>query len=189
MLVASPSLANMRRMNARFGGLIGLFVAFTVNYLLRSSTREAAVYGGLHVVEYSGAWKGLVRLLWVFPVVIAIVAIVSPPRADEWWIPLAVIGGFSAIHVPLTFEVMKRRIEIAQSGITVKSAWHEPVGIAWLELASVGRKANELEIRTTRGKVVRVSSWLSGTGTLTDELERRVAKAPGKRLPGVSSRR
>lgn len=124
-------------------------------------------------------WKWLTKLLWLFPLVIAIVSVASPPRAGEGWIPFAIMAGFSAICVPLTLEVFKRCIELSEAGIVQRSAWSKPVAIGWQDVRDIAWKAmSEIEVRGKRGRSIRISLWLSGLDTLADEFEQRLAHVP-----------
>ncbi|HEX7465090.1 MAG TPA: hypothetical protein VF309_00515, partial [Usitatibacter sp.] len=135
--------------------------------------------GDLQVLAYSKVWKWLVRAFWIFPVVIALVGVFSPPVPGERWIPFAIIGGFTALCWPLTLEVFRRRIELGESGISQQSAWSRPVTIAWKDVRDVAFKlSGDIELVSTRGKKVRVSVYLSGMETFAETLERRLAHLP-----------
>jgi hypothetical protein len=154
--------------------VVGSLVALMV-----SASRTAAQVGDLQVLTYSNLWKWVVRIGWLFPIVIALVGVFSPPSPGERWIPLAIIAGFSAICWPLTLEVFRRKIELSESGISQKSAWSRPLTIAWKDVRDVVFKLSaEIEVRPARGRSVRVSLYLSGMETFAEMLETHLARLP-----------
>lgn len=163
--------------------LVAAAVIGTFTLLLRSASREAAREGGRRVLTYGPAWRWLSRGLWLAPVGFAVLALFIPAKPGEWWIPLALVGGFVALLVPLTLEVERRRIELGEDAIVSRSPWRGPVRMSWAEIGAVAWRAvaNELELRSRAGGRLRVSVWLSGTGTLADELERLAPGAAGLR--------
>jgi hypothetical protein len=166
--------------------VMGLVVG-ALTLLMVTAGRSATVVGDLQVLTYSKVWKGLVRALWIFPVVIALVGVFSPPAPGERWIPFAIIAGFAAICWPLTLEVFRRKIELGESGISQESAWSQPVKIAWKDVRDVAFKlSGEVEVLSTRGKKVRVSLYLSGRETFAELLETHLARLPS--TAGVAKR-
>jgi hypothetical protein len=162
-----------------FSTIIVGSVMAVLTLLMVTASRSAAVEGDKQVLTYSNVWKMVVRAGWLFPIVIAVVCVFSPPVPGERWIPFAIIGGFAAIAWPLTLEVFRRRIELDESGISQKSPWSQPVAIAWKDVRSVAFKmSGEVEVLSTRGKKVRVSIYLSGMETLAVTLETRLARLP-----------
>jgi len=160
--------------------LVMVLVTAVLTVLVATTSRAAAVENDVWVLTYSPVWRGFVKLAWLFPVVIAVVCVFSPPKAGERWIPFAIIIGFSALNLPLSLEVFKRRIELAENKITQYSAWSDPVTIAWLDVREVVWKlSNELHVRSKRGVLVRISMHLSGMDTLADEFETRLPHVPG----------
>lgn len=148
--------------------------------LLRSASREAAVEGGRQVLTYSGVWRFFGRWLWLFPIAIAGIAVVSPPTGEDRWIPLWLILGFSALQLPLTLEVFKRRVELTRDFVTVTSPWTGTARLRWVDVTAVAWKASgNLELRGRTGRGVQVSALLSGKDTLADELELRAPGAEG----------
>jgi hypothetical protein len=159
--------------------IVPILVVAALTWLMVSASRTAKREGDVDVLTYSGAWKGLVRAMWIFPVVIALVGIFSPPEPGERWIPFAIIAGFAAICWPLTLEVFRRVIELSDAGISQRSAWSKPVKIAWKDVRDVAFKlSGEVEVKPARGRSVRVSVYLSGMETLAEALETRLANLP-----------
>src|SRR5471030_1196342 len=158
---------------------VPILVVAALTWLMVSASRTAKREGDVDVLTYSNAWKGLVRAVWIFPIVIALVGVFSPPSPGERWIPLAIIAGFSAICWPLTLEVFRRKIELSESGISQKSAWSQPLTIAWKDVRDVVFKLSaEIEVRPARGRSVRVSLYLSGMETFAEMLETHLARLP-----------
>jgi hypothetical protein len=148
--------------------------------LLRTASREAAVEGDRRVLTYGILWRFFARWLWLFPIVIAVIAVVSPPTGEDRWIPLWLILGFSALQLPLTLEVFRRRVELTRDFLTVTSPWTGTARVRWVDVSAVAWKASgNLEVRSRTGKRVRVSAWLSGKDTLADELALRAPGAEG----------
>jgi hypothetical protein len=153
-------------------------------WLRRSTPRVARRAGVGHVLDYGPIWKGLARIAVLFPIVIAVVALYSPPRPDEMWIPGAIIAGFLALLIPLALEVFQRQIELTDQAIAQKSAWSKPVKIAWKDVRDVSWKiSSEVVITPTKGRTVRVNAWLSGMETLAQVLEKRLVHLPS--MPGA----
>jgi hypothetical protein len=147
--------------------------------LKRASRREARTEGVSQVLDYSGIWQNMVKAFWLFPVIIGAVAIYSPPSAEDRLIPLWIILGFSAILVPLTLEVLKRRIELTDKTISQRSAWSRPKTIAWKDVRDVSWKlSGEVVVVPKSGKTIRVNAWLSGMETFAQVLEKRLAHLP-----------
>ena len=163
-----------------FQTTITLVVVAVLTLLIVTSNRHAAVENDVWVLEYSPLWRGLVKALWLFPMAIAVIAIVSPPNKGEGWIVFAIIFGFTAINLPLSLEVSRRRIELAENHITQHSAWSKPVTIAWQDVREVVWKlSDEIHLRSKRGAVVNISRYLSGMATAADEFEQRMPHVPG----------
>jgi hypothetical protein len=161
--------------------IVTVVVVGVLMLLVHSSRAEAQQDERGFVLHYSGMWKGLVKLLFLFPATIAVICLFNPPTPQEWWIPYAIIGGFLAIHVPLTLEVLRRQVRVEAEGLHSSSPWGAPRFMAWKDVAEVSWKAaaGEVELRSTRGERLRVSLWLSGLGSL--------AKAMTEHLPHLTS--
>jgi hypothetical protein len=158
---------------------IMVLVVGVLTLLMVTASRSATQVGDRHVLEYSVVWRWLVRAFWLFPIVIALVGIFSGPDPGERWIPVAIILGFTAICLPLTLEVFRRRIELSESGISQKSAWSQPLTIAWNDVRDVAWKhSGDIDVLSKRGKRVRVSVWLSGMDTFAEALETHLAHVP-----------
>ena len=67
------------------------------------------------------------RLLWLFPVGVALAVLISPPNPGEGWIAVTLIGVVSALNLVMTLEVFRREIGLGDAGITQRSAWSSPV--------------------------------------------------------------
>lgn len=151
--------------------LIALF-----ELLKKAARREARTEGVSQVLDYGGIWRGMVKAFWLFPLAIGAVAVYSPPSAEERWYPLWIILGFSAILLPLTLEVLKRRIDLTDKTISQRSAWSAPVTIAWKDVRDVSLKLSaEVVVVPKSGKTIRVSAFLSGMETFAEVLEKRLA--------------
>jgi hypothetical protein len=172
-------------MNAQFSSLVIAVVMATLAILASSAKAEAAIEGESRVLQYSSVWKGLVRLLWAFPVVITLIAMISPPKAEDKWIPLQLVVGFSALMLPLTLEVFKRRLEFTQGSISSRSPWSQPVSVAWDEIAAASWNSltSQVELKTTRGQKLVVSQMISGRESLAQELERQSQLRVDRQLP------
>lgn len=159
--------------------IVLVLVVATLTLLLASASRRGVREDGRMVLVYSPVWKGLVRILWAFPAVIAAVSIFSPPDPGERWIPFAIIFGFAALALPLTLEVMRRRIELTDSGISRISPWSAPLTIAWRDVRTVKwlGLSSEIELRSARAKV-KVSLWLSGMESFAEALDEQLAHLP-----------
>jgi hypothetical protein len=163
---------------------IMVIVVFTMTALLATTARKAIKVGDLHVLTYSGVWKGLARFLWLFPLGVAIAVLVSPPNPGEGWIAVALIAVFSAANLVMTLEVFRREIAIGEAGISQRSAWSNPVTIAWKDVRDVAwSESNGVVLRPARGREIRISGWMSGLETLAQALETRLARLPS--VPGV----
>jgi hypothetical protein len=146
---------------------------------LSASSRVKQTRNRRYVLTYSRLWRHLILSLWLFPAVIMIVVRVSPPSPDERWIAWALIVGFGALCLVATLEIFRRQIELADYGISQKSAWSPTVTIAWpLVREVIWQPTEEIVIRSKRGTSIRVSLWLSGMETFADELEARLSKLP-----------
>jgi len=147
--------------------------------LLSASPRVKQTRDRRYVLTHSRLWKYLSLSLWLFPVAIMIVVRVSPPAPDERWIGWTLIAVFGAMCLVLTLEVFRRQIELADYGVSQKSAWSPAVTIGWAEVSEVTWQATEeIVIRSKRGKSIRVSLWLAGMETFADELEARLSQLP-----------
>jgi hypothetical protein len=169
----------LRRRKARVNSvttIVLVIVTATFTALLATTARTATKVGDLHVLTYSDVWKWLVRLLWLFPLGVAIAVMISPPNPGEGWIAVALIGVFSAMNLVVTLEVFKRVIALGESGISQRSAWSTPVTIPWKDVKDViWSVSNGVVVRSARGREVRVSIWMSGLETLAKTLETRLA--------------
>lgn len=163
-----------------FQPTISLVVIAALVMLIVTSNRQAAVENDVWVLEYSPLWRGLAKAFWLFPVAIAVIAVVSPPNKGEGWMVFAIILGFTAINLPLSLEVSRRRIELAENHITQHSAWSKSVTIAWQDVREVKWSlSDEIYVRGKRGAVVWISRYLSGIATAADEFEQRLTHVPG----------
>lgn len=161
--------------------VVVLGVVGVLTLLVHTSRAEAQRDEHGFVLGYSGVWKGLVKLLYLFPATVAVVCLVSPPKPEEWWMPYAIIGGFLALHVPMTLDVFRRQVRVDAQGIHSSSPWGAPVFMAWKDITEVHWKAaaGDVEFRSSRGERLSVPLLLSGLGTL--------AKAMAEHLPHVPS--
>jgi hypothetical protein len=156
-------------------GLIELLRAILRALLHSASPRVKQTRYRRYVLTYSRLWQQLIVALWLFPVLILVVAAVSPPAPDERWIVWTLVGCFSAVCLLATLEIFRRKIELADYGISQKSPWSPTVTIAWpLVSEVVWQFTEEIVIRSKRGTSIRVSLWLSGIENFADELEARL---------------
>ena len=163
-----------------FQSTITLVVIAVLVMLIVTTNRQAAVENDVWVLEYSPLWRGLAKAFWLFPIAIAVIAVVSPPNKGEGWIVFAIIFGFTAINLPLSLEVSRRRIELAENHVTQHSAWSKPVTIAWRDVREVSWSlSDEIYLRGKRGTVIWISRYLSGIATAADEFEQRLPHVPG----------
>lgn len=162
------------------GAIVGALVAAVLTFLVRAARNEVAP-GDQIVLRYGTAFRVLMWVLWGFPVVVLVIAVISPPKPDEWWIPPALVGGFSVVAGPLSLEVWKRRVELSPTHVCMQSPWGPPVSIAWSQITEIRVRegAGDVEVRDPCRKRIRISLFLSGRRTLADELERRASSVPG----------
>jgi hypothetical protein len=149
-------------------------------WLMASRRRDARVESGSAIVEYGRAMKGLTIVFLLFPVAIAVVAIVSPPKYEERWIPLELILGFLAIAVPLALEVFRRRLRLEEDVLISESPWTGVIRVPWSEITAVSyQQSMSWYVIDSRGsRRVRVASFMSGLGTLAAMLAKRTANVP-----------
>jgi hypothetical protein len=138
-----------------------------------------------HVLEYNPVLKIMTQVFWLFPVGLGLAAILSPPSAEERWLPAQIGAGFFALLIPLTLEIFQRRIELTDQAISQLSPWSKPVRIAWKDVREVSWKiiSNEVVIQPKGGRTIRVNAWLSGMETFAQAMEKRLASVPS--MPGV----
>jgi len=154
-------------------------VIFAMSALLATNARRVPKVGERHVLTYSGVWKWLARLFWLFPAGVAVAVLISPPNPGEGWIAVALIGVSSALNLVITLEVFRREIGLGETAITQRSAWSNPVTIAWKDVRDVVWSVTHgVVVRAARGKEIHVSVWMSGMETLAETLEKRVAHLP-----------
>ena len=160
-------------------GLQALFEAL-FSWVHRQAPREARRQGVGHVLDYNPVLKIMTQVFWLFPIVLGLVAILSPPSAEERWVPAEIGAGFFALLIPLTLEVFQRRIELTDQAISQISPWSKPVRIAWKDVRDVSwkRVSNEVVIQPKSGRTIRVNAWLSGMETFAQVLEKRLAPLP-----------
>lgn len=160
--------------------MLDLLLQAIFTWFRTRAPRVARRVGVGQVLDYSPLWKRITMLCWLFPIVIAGVALYSPPSSDERWIPAAIVGGFFALLIPLTMEIFQRQIELTDQAIAQKSAWSKPVKIAWKDVRDIAWKnvSNEVVIQPKSGRTIRVNAWLSGMETFADVLEKRLAHLP-----------
>ena len=161
-------------------GFIGAVAAALLLWLGSSRHGRARVEHGSAIVEYGGAWRGVTIVFFLFPVAIAVLAMVSPPKPEERWFPLQIICGFLAIIVPLALEVFRRRLRIDQDALVSESPWTGSVRIPWDEVTAVSyQPAMCWYVIDSRGQGrMRVGMFMSGLETLAAALAERAARAP-----------
>ena len=81
-------------------------------WLMASRRADARVEGEAAIVEYGLPVKGLAIASLLFPIGISILAIVSPPKPEERWIPLQLTVGFLLLAVPFAAEAFRRKLRI-----------------------------------------------------------------------------
>jgi len=148
-----------------------LFMWAVVFFFAPGKRRVRAVDGQL-VLLYKPVFRWAMRLSWLFPLVIAIIAMIDPPNKGEGWIVFALIGGFTAIALPTTMELERRRIVVDAKGISQQSAWSAPVSIAWPDVREVKVSLTHgIVVSPKRGRPVLISPYIDGVVTLADVFE------------------
>jgi hypothetical protein len=148
--------------------------------LSRGKAKVDAV--GTAVLAYPAAWKVLIGILMLAPIGIAVLAMFEPPRADQWWIPWAMIGGFFGLILPLAAEVFFRVVEVGTEGLLSRSPWTGRVSVPWEMVTAVAwsEAMQWFVVKCGDGRKIRVSWYLSGLDELRRALE---THAPRVALP------
>ena len=149
-------------------------------WLMASRRPDARVERNVAIVEYGLAVKGLSIAFLLFPIGISVVAILSPPKPEERWIPLQLTVGFLLLAIPFAAEVFRRKLRIEDDALVSVSPWTGVVRVPWADVTSVSyQQSMSWYVIESRGKRrVRVGSLMSGLGTLASTLGRRAARAP-----------
>jgi hypothetical protein len=149
-------------------------------WLMASRRGDARVESGTAIVDYGRPMKGLTIVFLLFPLAIAVLSIVSPPKYQERWIPLQLILGFLAIALPLALEVFRRRLRLEEDVLVSESPWTGMIRVPWSEITSVSyQQSMSWYVIDSRGsRRVRVASFMSGLGTLAAMLAKRTANVP-----------
>lgn len=160
--------------------LIAPLVVGVLWWLMASRRGDARVDRGTAIVEYGRAMKGLTIVFLLFPLAIAVVAVVSPPKFEDRWIPLEIVVGFLAIAVPLALEVFRRRLRIEEDALVSESPWTGVVRVPWDEITAVSfQHSMSWYVIDSRGsRRIRVAALMSGLATLATALARRAASLP-----------
>lgn len=156
-------------------------VVLGVLYWLMASRRaDARVAGSSAILEYGYPVKGLAIASLLFPIGISIAAIVSPPKAEERWIPLQLTIGFLALAVPFAVEVFRRKLRIEEDALVSESPWTGVLRVPWADVTAVSyRQSMSWYVIESRGhRRVRVASLMSGLGTLAATLAKRAQGVP-----------
>jgi hypothetical protein len=174
-----PLRSREARMSTPTNYVVPIVVAGVVAFLMMTASRTAKRVEDADVLTYSPQFRFIARALWLFPVVIAVIALFSRLGPGDGAIVMALIAGSSAICLPLTLEVFRREIAIREAGVSQKSAWSKPMTLAWKDVREARwRGTGELELRPARGRAIRISPYLSGIDTLADALEQRLPHLP-----------
>lgn len=151
-------------------GAVGAMLVMA--WLLARRRGEAGTVGDRRVVEYGGAWRGLVTVLCLAPAVVLILAAAVPPKPEEAWIPWVLAGAFAALAAPLALETFAKRVLVDAAGVESRSPWTGRRAFAWPELAAVEYNAamQWYVLRSRGGVVIRVNVYMSGLSTLAEKI-------------------
>ena len=159
--------------------LVMVLVIVVLTVLLISADRKPLRRGDEEVLRYSPMWRWLSRGLWLFPIGVALAAMISPPNRGEAWIAVTLIAVSSALIAVISLEVFRREFVLDANGIRQLSAWSRPRAIAWGDVRKVSvNLGNEVVLRAAGDRQIRVSMWLSGLDALAAALESRLAAVP-----------
>ena len=149
-------------------------------WLMASRRGDARVVSGSAIIEYGRPMKGLAIVFLLFPVAIAILTIVSPPKYEDRWIPLQLILGFLALALPVALEVFRRRLRLEEDALVSESPWTGVIRVPWSETTAVTFKQSmSWYVIDSRGnRRVRVAALMSGLATLAAMLAKRTANVP-----------
>ncbi len=169
--------------------VIGLIVVGMIVLLMASRRGHARVEDRSAMVEYGWAMRGLSIVFLLFPVAIAVLALVSPPKAEDRWIPLYIILGFLALAVPVAIEVFRRRLRIEEDALVSVSPWTGQVRIPWGEVTAVSyQQSMSWYVIESRGRQrVRVAALMSGLETLAAKSSQRFCSILRPTGPGAGA--
>ena len=166
-------------MSIPFTAIVMVLVIVVLTVLLVSADRKPVWRGEEEVLRYSAMWQWLSRGLWLFPIGIALAAMISPFNSGQAWIAGTLIGVSSALIYVISLEVFRREVVIDANGIRQRSAWSRPQAISWADVRQVSVNiASEVVLRASGDRQIRVSMWLSGLDALAAALETRLAAMP-----------
>ena len=156
-------------------------VVAVLAFLLRSRTAEARLEAGRAVIAHTGVMKGLAVVFLLFPCALCVLAFVFPPKPDERWLPVYLIGGFLALAIPVALEAYRRRLHLEHDALVSESPWTGVRRLPWTEIAGVSYNApmSWYVIQDRAGNAVRVSSMMSGLETLARAIKERAPAATG----------
>jgi len=160
--------------------IITTIAFWLIVHLFAPGKKRVESEGGELLLTYKPMFKWVIRACWLFPVVVAVVAMIDPPNKGEGWIVFAIIIGYSAIALPTAMELERRRIVLNDQGISQESAWSKPLSIAWKDVREVKVNANGVVVVSKRGHKVNVSLYLEG-------VEESLADALEEHLPTLAS--
>ena len=122
-------------------------------------------------------WAALVA----FPLMIATVAVWSPPPPGDRWIVAALIVGSIALGLPL-LAVRRITVRVSDAGLTSTAPWRPDLSLAWADVADVRWALHPgwgwSFIFTGRdGRRVFANVYMAGLGTLAEAIRRRLDPA------------
>jgi hypothetical protein len=160
--------------------LVVPIVGAVLFWLIASRKAVARMEGGAAIVEYGRPVKGLSIVFLLFPVAIAVLALVSPPKYEDRWIPLELILGFFALAVPFAAEVFRRRLRIEEDALVSESPWTGLVRVAWSDVTAVTyqQSMSWYAIDSRGNRRVRVGTLMSGLETLAAALAKHGGAVP-----------
>jgi hypothetical protein len=144
--------------------VIAAVVPLVLTWLLRSRTAATVRADGTIVLSYPRLWRGLVSFFALVPPAIAVLALVSPPKPDEAWIPGAIALGFAALIAPLGWEVFRFRLEAGPNSIVCFSPWRGRLELAWSDATVMTFNPSTMlyVVRGRTGGTIRVPHYASG---------------------------
>ena len=159
-------------------GLLVLF--YVIAWQARRPVRPDP--SGEFVLRYLGVfavvgWAALVG----FPLLIAAVAVRSPPAPGDWWIVAMLIAGSMGAGLPL-LAVRRIGVRVSDVGLTSTAPWRPDVSLAWADVAAVRWDLHlgwgwSFIFTGRDGRRVFANVYMAGLGTLAEAIHRRLDPA------------
>ena len=122
-------------------------------WLIAGRRPDARREGEAAIVEYGFPVKALAIVSLLFPIGISILAIFSPPKTEERWIPLQLTVGFLVLAIPFAGEVFRRRLRIEEDALVSESPWTGVVRVPWTDVIAVSyQQSMSWYVIETRGR-------------------------------------